>query len=132
MAKEKISNTGVGIVSPITGYSDGKEANATASQFVKIFPSRIVGAISLPSTSLYTDDLDPEDLTDADEDGESENEDGSEDEVSKKAPTLADIEIVSNTVSYDAADNPTATIVFKVRNSSKEIIKSVNARVQIP
>lgn len=131
MAKEKISNTGVGIVSPITGYSDGKEANATASQFVKIFPSRVVGAISLPSTSLYTDDLDNEDLNNTDDEAESESGENNEDEVSRKAPNLADIELISNDVFYGAANNPTATVVFKVRNSSGETVKSVNARVKV-
>jgi len=128
---KKISNTEVGIVSPITGYSDGKEANATASQFVKIFPARVVGAVSLPSSSLYVDDFDPEDLNVADDDAESESGQDSEDDVSKKAPTLADIELVSNSVVYDAANNPTATVIFKVRNSSNETVKAVNARVKV-
>jgi len=128
---KKISNTEVGIVSPITGYSDGKEANATASQFVKIFPARVVGAVSLPSSSLYVDDFDPEDLNVADDDAESESGQDSEDDVSKKAPTLADIELVSNSVVYDAANNPTATVIFKVRNSSNETVKADNARVKV-
>lgn len=128
---KKISNTEVGIVSPITGYADGKEANAVASQFVRIFPSRIVGALTLPSTSLYTDDFDLEDLTKIDEDAESESEGNAEDKSVRKAPSLSDIELVSNTVVYDASGNPSSTVVFKVRNSSGETIKAVNARVQV-
>ena len=42
-----------------------------------------------------------------------------------------DIEVVSNTVVYDAAGNPSSTIVFKVRNSSGEDVKAVNARVKV-
>lgn len=128
---KKISNTEVGIVSPITGYSDSKEANAVASQFVRIFPARVVGTLTLPSTSLYVDDFDLEDLTEVDEDAESESEDNAEDRPVRKAPSLSDIELVSNTVVYDAAGNPSTTVIFKVRNSSGEPIKAVNARVQV-
>jgi len=42
-----------------------------------------------------------------------------------------DIELVSNTVVYDAAGNPSSTVVFKVRNSSGQKVKSVNARVKV-
>lgn len=128
---EKISNTKVGIVSPITGYADGKEAKDIASQYVKIFPANVVGTIYNPAASLYFDDIDPEDSAIIDEESESESQESIEDKDIKKAPTLSDIELVSNTVVYDAAGNPSSTVVFKVRNSSGEPIKSVNARVQV-
>lgn len=127
---EKISNTKVGIVSPITAYADGKEAKDVASQYVKIYPANVIGTIG-PSNSLYSDDLGPEDAFVADNESEEETDDSNADKPIRKAPTLADIELISNTVSYDATGTPSATIVFKVRNSSNERIKSVNARVQV-
>jgi hypothetical protein len=130
MAK-KTSNTGFGIVSPITAYADGKEVSDLASQYIKIFPANVVGAISLASDSLYFDDIDLEDELTTDEESESESESNIDDKDIKRAPSLSDIELVSNTVVYDASGNPSATVVFKVRNSIGESVKSVNARVQV-
>lgn len=128
MAKAKVSNTEVGIVSPVVGYEGGDESKTVASQYTRLIPSRVVGSLTLPSTSLYIDDIGVEDREKADEEAEPELP-GEVDK--KKAPTLSDIELVSNTVVYDAAGNPSATVIFKVRNSSGELIKSVNARVQV-
>jgi len=130
MANPRVSNTGVGIVSPITAYEGEKEAAATADQFVQVFPARVVGVISPASTSLQTDDYDSEDLYESDDDS-GNNEDGSTDKGARKAPQLSDIELISNDLVYDAANNPSATVVFKVKNSSGEVIKSINARVQV-
>jgi len=58
-------------------------------------------------------------------------DDGEESEKRKRnTPQLSDIEIVSNEVVYDSANNPTAKIVFKVKNSSGEELKAVNVRVE--
>ena len=131
MAK-KISNTKVGIVSPITTYADGKEAQDVASQYVRVFPANVVGATSNISTSLNDDDMSPEsnietNLETATEDTDSKKEDI----VIKKAPLLSDVELISSSISYDATGTPSVTAIFKVKNSSGQSIKSVNARVQV-
>jgi hypothetical protein len=46
-------------------------------------------------------------------------------------PSLSDISIVSNTVVYDAAGQPSVTLVFKVKNSSGETLKGMNAKVEL-
>jgi hypothetical protein len=70
---------------------------------------------------------DEEDLSEGNE-GES---DGDEDVFKKKnTPQLSDIEVISNEVVYDSANNPTAKIVFKVKNSSGELLKAVNVKVE--
>jgi hypothetical protein len=46
-------------------------------------------------------------------------------------PNVSDISIVSNTVVYDAAGNPSVTLVFKVKNSSGETLKGMNAKVEL-
>jgi hypothetical protein len=124
-----VSNTGVGAVPPIVAYSDSKEANDIASSYVKIYPAYIVSSLGKPSSSLYTSSVDPEDAVSADSNS-NENKKATS-AVARKAPTLMDIELVSNTVVFDAAGNPTATVVFKVRNSSGEDVKSVKAKVKI-
>ena len=60
-----------------------------------------------------------------------ESDEGEESEERKKnTPNLSDIEVISNEVIYDASGNPTAKIVFKVKNSSGVDIKAVNVRVE--
>ena len=41
-----------------------------------------------------------------------------------------DIELISNEVVYDASNNPTAKVTFRVRNSSGESVKAVNVLVE--
>ena len=67
------------------------------------------------------------------ENGEgNEGSEGSDDpeKPNRGRPSLSDIEVVSNEVVYDAANNPTAKIVFKVKNSSGLELKAINVRVE--
>ena len=67
------------------------------------------------------------------ENGEgNEGSEGSDDpeKPNRGRPSLSDIEVVSNEVVYDAANNPTAKIVFKVKNSSGVELKAINVRVE--
>lgn len=133
MAKEKISETAVGAPAPIVAYAGSAEAALIAPHRRITISSNIVGSNYLPSASLYPDDLDPEDnfIIDSSEKKSDDAEETPQDTVVKKAPSLMDIELVSNTIVYDAAGNPSSTVVFKVRNSSGEMVKSVNARVKV-
>jgi len=63
------------------------------------------------------------------EEEEKEEEEGEEGET-KGRPSLSDIEIVSNEVVLDAANIPSAKIVFKVKNSSGVKLKAINVRVE--
>jgi hypothetical protein len=63
------------------------------------------------------------------EEEEKEEEEGEEGET-KDRPSLSDIEIVSNEVVLDAANIPSAKIVFKVKNSSGVKLKAINVRVE--
>jgi hypothetical protein len=134
MAK-KISNTKVGIVSPITTYADGKEAQDVASQYVRVFPANVVGATSNISTSLDDDDISPESNIETNletaAETQSDTDSKKEDIIIKKAPLLSDVELISSSISYDATGTPSVTAIFKVKNSSGQSIKSVNARVQV-
>ena len=127
----RVSNTGVGITSPIVVYEDSKEANDVANNYLKIYPARILSSTGKTSDSLYVSSVDVDDLEVADDTAQKNTVALANNKTLKKAPTLMDIELVSNTVVYDAAGNPTSTVVFKVRNSSGEAVKSVNARVKV-
>ena len=127
----RVSNTGVGITSPIVVYQDSKEANDVASNFLRVFPAKVVSVTGQTSDSLYVSSVDIDDLKVVDDAAQAAAEAAAGNKTVKKAPTLMDIELVSNTVVYDAAGNPTSTVVFKVRNSSGEDVKSVNARVKV-
>lgn len=133
MAKEKISETAVGAPAPVVAYAGSAEAALIAPHRRVTISSNVVGSNYLPSASLYADDIDPEDnfIIDSSEKKEDEAKETPQDITVKKAPNLMDIELVSNTVVYDAAGNPSSTVVFKIRNSSGETVKSVNARVKV-
>jgi len=128
----KVSSTGVGITSPIVVYEDGKEARDVASNYLRVYPARVSTGVGETSSSLYVSSIDPEDLTAADDAANkaAEAEKAAAKKI-RKSPTLMDIEIVSNTVVYDASGNPSSTVVFKIRNSSGEDVKAVNARVKV-
>lgn len=81
---------------------------------------------------LGSDDLDD---TDPEEESEEfdeikEGNESEEENQSNSRPSLSDIEVVSNEVVFDAANNPSAKIVFKVKNSSGVELKAINVRVE--
>jgi len=133
MAKEKISETAVGAPAPVVAYAGSVEAALIAPHRRVTISSNVVGANYLPSASLYVDDVDPEEawIIESAENNKGQTVETPQDVESNKAPSLMDIELVSNTVVYDAAGNPSSTVVFKVRNSSGQKVKSVNARVKV-
>ena len=135
-AKQKISETAVGVAAPVVVYAGSAEEALIAPHRRITIASNIVGSNYLPSNSLYTDSIGLEDvvITDATGDGDGTGAEiaaNPQDVPENKAPTLMDIELISNIVSYDASGNPYATATFKVRNSSGEKVKSINARVKI-
>jgi hypothetical protein len=64
--------------------------------------------------------------------GDSEGKDGEvvQEDKPSRPPSLSDIQVISNEILYDASNNPSAKIVFKVKNSSGVYLKSVNVRVE--
>jgi hypothetical protein len=93
-------------------------------------------AASFSRGKLGNDNLD-DDIPGEEEEEEEETEDGEEGSEGSEAegegkgrPNLSDIEIVSNEVVLDAANIPSARIVFKVKNSSGVELKAVNVRVE--
>lgn len=85
-------------------------------------------AAARASGKLGSDDIDEGSGVEEDDDGTTEEEGSGG--VGNDRPNLADIEIVSNEVVLDAANIPTAKIVFKVKNSSGVELKAVHVRVE--
>ena len=88
-------------------------------------------AAALRQGKLGSDEIDEKGTGDEEESGETGNESGEGNEgEDTKRPSLADIQVVSNEVVYDTANNPSAKIVFKVKNSSGLELKTIEVRVE--
>jgi hypothetical protein len=129
MASNKESTTSVGVVAPLTDYADGITTYYLAPHFGRNYPVRRDGdliSVSLEDESFVVEGEEggegpegPEDPNDPEKPG-----------LTRKSPTLMDIELISNEVVLDAANIPTAKVTFRIRNSSGEVVKAVNALVQ--
>lgn len=129
MASNKESTTSVGVVAPLTDYADGITTYYLAPHFGRNYPVRRDGdmiSVSLEDESFVVAGEDDSDGPDSIKDPNNPEKPG----LARKSPTLMDIELISNEVVLDAADIPTAKVVFKVRNSSGEMVKAVNVLVQ--
>lgn len=77
------------------------------------------------------DDLSEGEEEEEEEDtGDGEESESGEEGESKGRPSLSDIEVISNEVVLDAANIPSAKIVFKVKNSSGTELKTIQVRVE--
>jgi len=92
-------------------------------------------AAALNQGKLGSDNIDDGPGEEEEEDDGEEGDEGAEgtegaEGEGKDRPSLSDITVVSNEVVYDAANNPSAKIVFKVNNSSGVELKTVEVRVE--
>lgn len=126
------STTGIASDAPISVYAGSKEnADLLASQ-KKVFPGNVVGAVYAASTELGSDEIDfEEDLVGDDfATTETRSNEAAATILGSISPYISDISVISNEVVYDAAGNPSVTVVLKVKNSSGQTLKGINARVQ--
>ena len=129
MASNKESTTSVGVVAPLTDYADGITTYYLAPHFGRNYPVRRDGdmiSVSLEDESFVVAGEDGPDGPDSIEDPKDPEKPG----LARKSPTLMDIELISNEVVYDASNNPTAKVTFRIRNSSGESVKAVNVLVE--
>lgn len=133
----RISKSGVTTTGRFPLYSNSPEVNDADPSLVRLVAGNSLSALYLSAGSdLLGEDID---LLD----GTLVEGDGSSSELSNEAsltpsdffragvPNISDISIVSNTVVYDAAGNPSVTLVFKIKNSSGETLKGMNAKVEL-
>ena len=129
MASNKESTTSVGVVAPLTDYADGITTYYLAPHFGRNYPVRRDGdliSVSLEDESFVVEGEEGGEGPECPEDPKDPEKPG----LTRKSPTLMDIELISNEVVLDAANIPTAKVTFRIRNSSGEVVKAVTALVQ--
>jgi hypothetical protein len=132
----RISRSGVTTTGRIPLYANSKEAKDADPSIV-----RFVAGNSLTSLYLASFNVSASEITELDgdldtEDGDNGVKSEGSDEFSfefkgSRVPSLSDIAIVSNDVVYDSAGIPSVTLVFKIKNSSGETLKGMNAKVEL-
>jgi len=137
MAKNnpRISRSGVTTSGTFPLYTNSPEVNDFDPALVRYIRGNSLSSVYLAQGDIDSDDVDStsEFITDTPDDvGDG---DSVVDSVSSKSdargPSFSDISIISNTVVYDAAGNPSVTVVFKIKNSSGTTLKGMNARVEL-
>lgn len=131
----RISKSGVTTTGRFPLYSNSPEINDADPSLVRIVRGNSLSALYLSmGADLLSEDVDALDgtLVAGEEDAVSDGDKSTDGEVFRRGvPSASDISIVSNTVVYDAAGNPSVTLVFKVKNSSGENLKGMNAKVEL-
>jgi hypothetical protein len=131
----RISKSGVTTTGRFPLFSNSPEVNDADPSLVRLVAGNSLSALYLSiGSDLLSEDIDllDETLVEGEGDFESEGEESTDGEVFRRGvPNVSDISIVSNTVVYDAAGNPSVTLVFKVKNSSGETLKGMNSKVEL-
>lgn len=125
----RISKSGVTTTGRFPLFSNSPEVQDADPSLVRFVRGNSLSELYLSNGNLGAEDIEivTEEVTDGD--GSSGNTgDGS---FRNGVPNVSDISIVSNTVVYDALGNPSVTLIFKVKNSSGETLKGMNAKVEL-
>lgn len=131
MTSNKPSTTSVAADAPIAIYSNSPEANDLGPNYRRLIPGNVVGALYLGSSDIGYNEIDATLVIAEDAAAEEKAVDGVTDVLYPSAPSLSDIQIISNKVVYDATGNPSVEVVFKIKNSSAQNLKGINARVEL-
>ena len=125
----RISKSGVTTTGRFPLYSNSPEVQDADPSLVRFVRGNSLSALYLSNGNLGAEDI--EIVTEEVTDGNGSDGTGGEASFRGGVPNSSDISIVSNTVVYDAAGNPSVTLVFKVKNSSGENLKGMNAKVEL-
>jgi len=131
MALEKPSTTSVAADAPIAIYSNSPEATDLGPNYRRLIPGNTVGPLYLGSPDVNYSEIDVTLSIAEDATAEAKAAEESSVVVYPSAPSLSDIEVSSRNVVYDAAGNPSVELVFKIKNSSGQNLKGINARVEL-
>ena len=130
----RISKSGVTTTGRFPLFSNSPEVQDADPSLVRLVRGNSLSSLYLSLGNLMADDIDMVDAELIDVEG---NSDGSSEEGSSEValrsgvPSSSDISIVSNTVVYDASGIPSVTLIFKIKNSSGETLKGMNAKVEL-
>ena len=131
MATERVSTTSVTADAPIALYSNSPENNDLGPNYKKVIPGNTIGAMYLSSGDISYNEVDGTTVVVEEAAAAAAAADGTKPTEVPGAPSLSDIQVVSKDVVYDAAGNPSVQVVFKIKNSSGQKLKAINARVEL-
>ena len=131
MATERISTTSVTADAPIALYSNSPENTDLGANYKRIIPGNTVGAMYLASGDIGYSEVDGTTIVSEEDAAAAAAAEGTKPAEIPVAPSLSDIQVVSRDVVYDSLGNPSVQIVFKIKNSSGQKLKGINARVEL-
>jgi hypothetical protein len=131
MVTKRVSTTSVTADAPIAVYSNSPENNDLGPNYKKVIPGNTVGAMYLSSGDISYNEVDGTVVIVEEAAAAAAAADGTKPTEVPGAPSLSDIQVVSKDVVYDAAGNPSVQVVFKIKNSSGQKLKAINARVEL-
>jgi polyisoprenoid-binding protein YceI len=131
MANNRVSTTSVTADAPIALYSNSPENNDLGPNYKKVIPGNTVGAMYLSSGDISYNEIDGTIVVEEEAAASVVVEGKTKPTEIPMAPSLSDIQVMSKDVVYDAAGNPSVQVVFKIKNSSGQNLKAINARVEL-
>jgi hypothetical protein len=131
MVTKRVSTTSVTADAPIALYSNSPENNDLGPNYKKVIPGNTIGAMYLSSGDISYNEADGTTVVVEEAAAAAAAADGTKPTEVPGAPSLSDIQVVSKDVVYDAAGNPSVQVVFKIKNSSGQKLKAINARVEL-
>ena len=126
MAKQsKTSSSSQPTAAPLATVADSLLANTTNSNYLAFLNANAAAARLLGQQSESNLNV----LEEVEEEEFNPDDRNTDDETSgNSTPLLSDIKVLSNTVVYDAANNPSVRVVFRVTNSSGKVLKGVDVK----
>lgn len=133
MTSKRVSTTNVAADAPIALYSNSPENTDVSGNYKIVIPGNTIGAMYLSSGEIGYNETDGTTLAaeDAAAAAAAAAEEAAKSNTVIGHPSLSDIQVVSKTVVYDSAGNPSVEVVFKIKNSSGKTLKGINARVEL-
>ena len=89
--------------------------------------TRGVTVVEQDGTETVIRRIDPNAILMVTDEDPGDNPGGNPDEVD--FPLISDIQLITNEVVLDSSGNPTARLLFRIHNSSGQVLKGVNAKV---
>jgi hypothetical protein len=131
MATNRVSTTSVTADAPIALYSNSPENTDLSGNYKRLIPGNTVGAMYLASGDIGYNETDGTVIVVEEDAAAAAAADGTKATQIAGTPSLSDIQVISKDVIYDALGNPSVQIVFKIKNSSGQKLKAINARVEL-
>lgn len=131
MTADRVSTTSVTADAPIALYSNSPENTDLGVNYKRLIPGNTVGSMYLASSDISFNETDEVVIVVEDDAAAAAAAAAAKSKEAVGAPSLSDIQVISKDVVYDSAGNPSVQVVFKIKNSSGQTLKGINARVEL-